>query len=361
MEHNIPKWLRDAANVGWRLLVIGAAIFFGWRLLQYVSVVVLSAIIGLFPAAILWGPVQGLKRRGWHPLLATWTVILVAAMALVGVVLLVVPTMIEGLEPLGQDLAEAYDSLVEWLIVGPLGLSAAEVERYSDMLVEQFQEQAAGLGAGLLSGAAAVIEVLTGFVLALIVAFFALKDGDRLTARFLDRLSPTKAERVERSGRAAWYTLNRYVKGLAITGVVDATAIAIGLLIVGVPLVVPLSMLVFIGAFFPLVGAFVTGLLAVAVALVNGGLTDALIVFAIVVGVQQLEGDVVMPLVFGRAMQLHPLVVLLAIAAGGVAFGLIGAFLAVPVAAVIVAVDEELSKDTGGSFVSVAKSIDSGD
>lgn len=361
MDDNIPKWLRDAASVAWRLLAIGAVIFFGWQLLQDVSVVVLSAVIGLFPAAILWGPVQSLKRRGWPPLLATWTVILVASMALVGVGLLVIPEMVEGLEPLGQDLAEAYDGLVEWLIVGPFGLSAAEVERYADTLVEQFQERAAGLGTGLLSGAVAILEVVTGSILAFIVAFFALKDGDRLTARLLDRLPPTRADRFQRGGRAAWYTLNRYVKGLAITGVVDATAIAIGLLIVGVPLVVPLSLLVFIGAFFPLVGAFVTGLLAVAVALVNGGLTDALIVLAIVVGVQQLEGDVVMPLVFGRALQLHPLVVLLAIAAGGVGFGLIGAFLAVPVTAVIVAVDEELSKDSDGSLVSVAKSMGSGD
>lgn len=357
MDDTIPRWLREAASVSWRLLVLGAAVFFGWQLLQGVSVVILAAVIGLFPASLLWGPVQSLKRRGWPPLLATWVAIIVAMMALVGVGLLVIPEMIEGLEPLGQDLAEAYEGLVRWLIDGPLGLSEGEVQRYSDMLVQQLQDQLAGLGTGLLSGAVAVVEVLTGTVLALIVAFFALKDGDRMTGRLLDRLSPERADRVERGGRAAWYTLNRYVKGLAITGLVDATAIAIGLLLVGVPLVVPLSILVFIGAFFPLVGAFVTGLLAVAVALVNGGLTDALIVLAIVVGVQQLEGDVVMPLVFGRALQLHPLVVLLAIAAGGVAFGLVGAFLAVPVTAVIVAVNDEISADSDGSFVALAKGI----
>ena len=140
-------------------------------------------------------------------------------------------------------------------------------------------------------------------------------------------------------------------------GVVDATAIAIGLLIVGVPLVLPLAILVFLGAFFPLVGAFLSGLVAVAVALVNGGWTDALIVFAIVLGVQQLEGDIVMPLVFGRTMQLHPLVVLLVIAVGGVAFGIPGAFLAVPITAVVVAVDDELSPEKDTSFISVAKNM----
>jgi predicted PurR-regulated permease PerM len=357
----VPKWLGEAASLAWRLLVVGAAVYFGWQLLQYVSVVVLAAIIGLFPASLLWGPVQSLKRRGWPPILATWAVIVVAAMALVGVGLVVVPELAEGLEPLGADLAEAYDSLVQWLIAGPLGLSAADVERYSDLLVEQFQEQAAGLGSGLLSGAVAVLEGVTGTILALIVAFFVLKDGDRVASRLVDRLSPEKADKFSRGARVAWSTLNRYVKGLAMTGAVDATAIAIGLLIVGVPLVLPLSVLVFIGAFFPLVGAFVTGLLAVAVALVNGGVTDGLIVFAIVVGVQQLEGDVVMPLVFGRTMRLHPLVVLLAIAGGGVAFGIIGAFLAVPIAAVIVAVDNELSIESDRSFISVARSMGAGD
>src|SRR5690606_38181012 len=121
------------------------------------------------------------------------------------------------------------------------------------------------------------------------------------------------------------------------------------------------SMLVFFGAFFPLIGAFLSGLVAVAVAFVNGGVVDGLIVLAIVVGVQQLEGDVVMPLVFGRAMQLHPLVVLLAIAAGGVAFGIVGAFLAVPAAAVIVAVDEALAEEANNSFVSVARNIRHGE
>lgn len=358
MDNHVPKWLRDAAAVSWRLLVVGAAVFFSWQILQDVSVVVLSAVIGLFPASLLWGPVQNLKRRGWPPMLATWTVIVGALAGVVGVGFLVVPELIDGLEPLGADLAEAYDSLVQWLSAGPLGLAPAEVERYSDLLVEQLQDQLSGLGSGLLSGAVAVLEIITGLILALIVAFFVLKDGDRVATRVAERMSSHKADRFVRGSRAAWKTLNRYVKGLAIVGVVDSVAIAIGLLIVGVPLVLPLAMMVFIGAFFPLVGAFISGLFAVAVALVNGGLTDALIVLAIVVAVQQLEGDVILPIVFGRTMQLHPLVVLLGIAIGGVAFGIAGAFLAVPLAAVIMAIDQELSGDPDMSMVAVAKSMD---
>ena len=357
LEDHVPKWLRETAAISWRLLVIGATVYFGWQVLQAVSVVVLSVVIGLFPAAILWGPVQSLKRRGWPPLVATWTVILGAVMALVGVALVVIPQLTAGFEPLGADLVEAYEAVLAWLSDGPFGLSPQDVERYSQQLLEQLREQAAGLGSGLLSGAAAVVEIVTGTILALIVAFFVLKDGDRVAARIADRMSPRSADRFRRGAAAAWRTLNRYVKGLAITGIVDATAIAIGLLIVGVPLVLPLAILVFLGAFFPLVGAFLSGLVAVAVALVNGGWTDALIVFGIVLGVQQLEGDIVMPLVFGRTMQLHPLVVLLVIAVGGVAFGIPGAFLAVPITAVVVAVDEELATEKDRSFISVAKNM----
>ncbi|HEX2155025.1 MAG TPA: AI-2E family transporter [Acidimicrobiia bacterium] len=358
MDNHVPRWLRDSAAVSWRLLVVGAAVFFSWQVLQDVSVVVLSAVIGLFPASLLWGPVQNLKRRGWPPIVATWAVIVVGLMALVGVTLLVVPELIDGLEPLGADLAAAYESLIEWLSDGPFGLAPADVERYSDLLIEQLQSRVSGLGAGLLSGAAAVLEIITGLFLAVIVAFFVLKDGDRIARRVAERMSPAKADRFRRGGKAAWDTLSRYVKGLAIVGLVDSVAIAIGLLILGVPLVFPLAVLVFIGAFFPLVGAFISGLFAVAVALVNGGATDALIVFAIVVAVQQLEGDVILPLVFGRTLQLHPLVVLLAIAIGGVAFGIPGAFLAVPLAAVIMAVDQELSDEPEKSMVAVVKSID---
>lgn len=358
MIDDVPKWLRDAAAVAWRLLVVGAAIYFGWQVLQRISVVVIAAVLALFPASLLWGPVKALKRRGWKPLLATWSVLLVAIAVLVGVGFLVIPALVEGLEPLGQDLTAAYEDFLEWLTEGPLGLSEAEVNRYSDTLVEQFQGQLGNLGSGFLSGAAILVEGITGLVLALIVAFFVLKDGDRVAQKLFDRLSPTTADRVQRGGRVAWTTLSRYVKGLALVGVIDATAIAIGLLILGVPLVAPLAILVFIGAFLPVVGAFFSGLFAVAVALVNGGLTQALIVLAIVVAVQQLEGDVILPLIFGRSMEMHPLVILLAIAIGGVAFGIVGAFLSVPIAAVVIAVNQELSDDPEGSLISLAKKVE---
>lgn len=349
----VPPWLRSASALSWRLLVVGAAVFFTWQVLQRISLVVLSVVLGLFPAALLWRPVQALKRRGWRPLLATWAVLLVSFLVLVGVGFLVVPTLVDGLEPIVADVNQAFEDLQVWLVEGPLGLSQQQIDDF----ITQIGDWAASLGPGLLSGAVVVLEVITGLFLALIVVFFILKDGDRAAARLQDRLSPLSADRFARGGRVAWTTMGTYIRGLALVGLVDAVAIAIGLLIVGVPLVVPLAILVFLGAFFPLVGAFVSGLFAVAVALVNGGPTDALIILIIIIAVQQLEGDVILPLVFGRTMQLHPLVVLLAIAIGGVAFGLIGAFLAVPVAAVIVAVNKELHPDSDSTLISLAETI----
>lgn len=355
---DIPRTLRRAADIGWRVLVLGAVIYFGFQALRPVAAVVLAMVIALFPASLLWGSVRSLKRRGWPPLVATWTVMLVSLAFAVGVVLVVVPALANGVEPLGQDLSAAYADLQVWLVEGPLGLSEAEVDRYANTLVDQLQASSGRLATGLFSGAAVAVEIVTGAILAFIITFFLLKDGDRLAAGLTSRLSPGRAHRVRVGGRAAWSTLNKYVKGLAIVGAIDAVAIGVGLWILDVPLVMPLAILVFFGAFFPVVGAFLSGLVAVAVALVNGGLTDALIVLAIIIGVQQLEGNVLHPMVFGRAMQLHPLVILLAIASGGFAFGVAGVFLSVPIAAVVVAVNHALSENPDQTLIGLAKNFD---
>jgi putative heme transporter len=147
---------------------------------------------------------------------------------------------------------------------------------------------------------------------------------------------------VRATGRRAWVALSGFVRGTATIALIDAVAIGIGLAIVGVPLVLPLAVLVFLGAFIPVIGAFFSGLIAVLVALASGGFVTALIVLAIVFGVQQVEGNVLQPTIMRRAVALHPVVVLAALTAGGVLAGIIGAFLAVPVAAVLSAVGNEL-------------------
>lgn len=314
------------------------------------SVVVLSVLIALFPTALLSSPVRWLKERNWPPLLATWTVMLVAGALLIGVGFILVPEIADGINPVFERFGEAVDEVETWLAEGPLGLSDAQITQYTDTIIEQIQQ--ALTTQGVIGGAARAIEVVTAFFLVLIVTFFLLKDGDRIFETTVQRFSPEHHNRIRRSGIRAWETLGSYIRGLALVGVVDAVAIAIGLTILGVPLVLPLATIVFFGAFFPLVGAFVSGLLAVAVAFASGGITDALIVLAIITAIQQLEGDIVLPIVFGQTLKMHPLLILLGIAAGGLAFGLVGAFLAVPFIAVALAIREELASHPGDTEMS---------
>lgn len=347
-----PGWLVVWGGIAWRLLAIGLVVFFGFRALKTVSVVILSVVAAMFLAAVLWKPSNWLRDRGLPPALASFLTVSGAVAVLVGIVLLIIPPVADSVETLGADLNELVETVRQWLMTGPLGLTGAEIDSYVNSITDWVQTVGED---SLLGGATAVLEVITGTFLAVIVTFFLLKDGRRLLNSLKERMTPSRAEKVESGFVVGRNALAHYMGGIAIVGLFDATLIAIALWLVDAPLVVPLAVLVFFGAFIPLVGAFLSGLLAVAVALVNGGLTDGLIILAVVVGVQQFEGDVIMPLVFGQTLRLHPLVVLLGVAAGGLAFGLFGAFLAVPVVAVSVAIHEAISDEPESSFVSLVR------
>lgn len=240
----------------------------------------------------------------------------------------------------------------EWLVTGPLGLSETQVDNFRGTVTESVTNMG---GSSVLGGATLVVEFLTGFFLAMIVTFFLLKDGRPLVSKLLERLTDRHADDVDQGLQTAFGTLSRYMGGMALVGLFDAVVIGIGLLVVGVPLVLPLSILVFFGAFFPLIGAFVSGLFAVAVAFVNGGAVDGFIILGLITVVQQVEGDVILPLVFKQQMRLHPVVVVLAVAIGGIAFGIMGAFLAVPLIGVVIALREELSHSGEQSLLTIAR------
>lgn len=345
--------LDRAASFSWRYLLVIAAVALTFYAVAVVKVVVIPLVLAFFVAAVLSPPVQWFKRKGWSPLAATWAGIGTVLPLIAGLILLVVPSFVDGVGPLIEDFESATDSFVEWLEDGPLDLSETEIEGYIQDAIEAFRANIGGLTSGIVGGAAVAVEVVTGGALMLIASFFYLKDGDRAYGALLRRVSDP--ERVHAAVSAAWGTLSAYVRGLAIVGLVDAVFIGIGLLVVGAPFVLPLSVLVFFGAFFPIIGAFLSGLLAVSVAFVNGGLTDALIVFAIVLGVQQIEGNVLHPIIFRRTLALHPLVILMSIAVGGVAFGIVGAFLAVPITAVVIAAHQATSPDPDRSLGALAR------
>lgn len=353
-DDSAPAWLNRLASLSWRYLFVLAAIYVTFVALGIVKVVVIPVVLALFPASVLSPVVVYLKRRGWSPLLATWGSILAVIPILAIITAIAVPSIAGSTEQLGTDLDAATDSVSEWLSEGPLELSDTDIQGYLDSALDSIRENASEITSGVLGGATVAIEVITGLVLMILALFFFLKDGDRAVDGVLAR--SRNPERSKRGLDAAWRTLSSYVRGLMVVGAVDAIFIGIGLAIVGTPLVAVLMLLVFVGAFFPVIGAFISGLVAVAVTLVNGGIGPALVILAVVIAVQQIEGHVLYPIVFRRALSLHPLVILLALSVGGVAFGLVGAFLAVPIAAVAVSVHQAVSVTPDQSFVALLTS-----
>lgn len=349
---HVPRWLITWGDIAWRLVAVGVVAFFGFRALRTISVVILAVVAATFLAAVLWRPSNWLRNRGLPPALASLMALSGAVAVFVVVVVLIIPPVVDSFDTLGANVEELVATGREWLMTGPLGLTEAEIDAYIDGITQWLQDVGE---ASLLGGATAVLEVITGTLLAVIVTFFLLKDGRRLLDALETRLPEPRAAKAESAFVVGRTALAHYMGGIAVVGLFDATLIAIALWLVDAPLVLPLAVIVFFGAFIPLVGAFVSGLLAVAVALVNGGLTDGLIILAVVVGVQQFEGDVIMPLVFGQTLRLHPLVILLGVAAGGIAFGLFGAFLAVPLIAVAVAIHEAISDTPESSLLSLAR------
>jgi predicted PurR-regulated permease PerM len=185
-------------------------------------------------------------------------------------------------------------------------------------------------------------EIIAGFILALVVAFFFIKDSEKITGWIMARLSPEKRDLVGGAGERAWFTMGGYIRGTATIALVDAVFIGLGLLIIGVPLVLPLAVITFFGAFIPILGAVTAGALAALVALVTVGLREALLVVAVTTFVQQTESNLLEPIVMARAVKLHPVVILFALTAGAILGGILGAFLAVPIAAVISSVGNYL-------------------
>jgi predicted PurR-regulated permease PerM len=298
----------------------------------------IPAIIAILVATLLYPPVAWLMRKGWPKLLATWVVLLLAIGIIVGISFLLAPSVSDQVEEMGGDLKAGSEDVLAWLAEGPLEISRQEVNSYVDQVSKNIRENAGTISSGVVAGAVKVIEILTAILLALVLTFFFVKDGDKMWGWVVDKFDGQTREHARNIGHIAWRTLGGYVRGTAIVALVDAVLIGGALFILGVPLALPLTLITFFGAFFPLVGATVAGIIATLVALAGSGVADALIIGGWVIVVQQVEGDVLQPVVMGRAVRLHPVVILLSLTAGALLGGVAGAFLAVPTAAVGAAV-----------------------
>lgn len=337
-----PLTLDRAARFTWRALLVGFGVVVLVVVLSRLRLVVLPLIIAFLVTTVLQPVVDALVRRRVPRLVAVWIVMLVSIGSLVGLGFALAPSIASEFSDLGETLEEGRDEVEELVADGPFGLSGGDLDEYLEGVGDQFGGRSSEIASGVLAGAVVAFEVVAGLLLLLVLLFFFLKDGERFTRFGLRQVRREHHDLACALGRRAWNAASGYVRGTAVVALVDAVIIGIGLLVIGVPLVLPLAILTFLGAFFPLVGATAAGIVAALVALVDGGVRDALLVTAVIVIVQQVEGDVLQPLVLGRAVKLHPVAILMALTAGAVLGGLIGAFLAVPVAAVVVAVCSEL-------------------
>jgi putative heme transporter len=333
VEDSVTPLVRKSAAWSWRLLVIFGAIYVLLWTVKHLEVIVVPVALATMLAALLMPAVDFLDSRG-APRGGAVALVLLTGIAVVGGILtFVVSQFVEGAPALVEQVTRSIDGARAWAINGPMHLSREQIDHAGNAAIDALRNNQEKLTSGALSTAGTVTEIVTGALLVFFTLIFLLHGGRNIFG-FVTRIFPSDVRnRVREAGRSGFHSLIGYVRATFLVALVDAIGIGTGLAIMGVPLALPLASLVFLGAFIPLVGAVVAGFLAVVVALLSKGIVYALITLALIIAVQQLEGHVLQPLVMGRAVALHPLAVVLAIAGGSVLAGIVGALLAVPAVA----------------------------
>ena len=332
----VPFLLDGAAAYGWRILVATAAVALLAFVLIELYVVVVPVVLALFLAAVLEPLAARLHARGWPRALAATAVFLAALVVFVGLLSWIGTSVAHQFTDVGDQFQAGIDDIKEWAQGEPLNLSAQRVDELETDVSDMARTAVGGLAEKAAGQARAAGEALGGMVLLLFTVFFLLKDGARITDWLHERIPPDHVDDVVAVTRRARQIMRQYLLATAATGLIDGVLIGIALWVLGVPLVVPLAVLTFLGGFIPIAGATVAGLVAAVVALVTNGVGTALLVVAATIAVQQIEGNLLQPLILERAVKLHPLVTVWAVAAGIVVGGLLGAFLSVPLLAIVV-------------------------
>ena len=333
-EQAVGAAFARVATLSLRFLLVCAALVVAWYIAGQLWVVLLPILLGLLLATVLWPPVRFLRGRGAPPALAAAVVVVVSLLLFFGLLGGLAPQVTSQAEELADQVTAGLGQVQGYVSGPPFNLGEDQVGRTVDNAINSLQSNAQNIAARVLSGAAAAGSLLVTGLLALVLCFFYLKDGPKFLPWLSGLVGPRAAPHVSAVSQRSWVTLSGFVKAQAAVGLVDAVFIGVGLAVLGVPLALPLAVLVFFGAFIPIIGAVFTGVLAALVALVTQGPTTALIVIGLVLVVQQLEGNVLQPILVGRTMDLHPALVIIAVTAGGTLAGITGAFLAVPVVAV---------------------------
>ncbi|HWL77436.1 AI-2E family transporter [Microbacterium sp.] len=346
LSPTIPRGLRIATAYSWRFLVVAAAIGVGIWLVIQLRLLVVPLLIAILVTALLWPAFSWMLRHRVPKWLAIVIVVVGTLAVVTGLLWLAVWQITRQWSDVQVRTIEATEQLRQYLIDGPLHLTAEQIDDLLAQAGALIQEQAELLWSGALAIGSTVGHVATGTLLALFILLTLLADGPGIW-RWTLRLFPQKARpAADASARAGWVTVVNYARTQLLVATIDAIGIGLGAFLLGVPLAIPIGVLVFLGAFVPIVGAVVTGALAVFLALVYNGPWIALWMLVVVLGVQQLEGHVLQPLLMGSAVKVHPLAVVLVVAGGALIAGIPGALFAVPLAAFINVVAVNISRRT---------------
>ncbi|MEW9516611.1 AI-2E family transporter [Streptomyces tubercidicus] len=330
----VPWGVRVAAEAGWRLLVLAATLWVLARAITSIELVVLAFIAATLITALLQPTVGWLRARGLPrgPATALTFISGFVIMGLVG--WFVVWQVQDNIDSVSSRIQEGITELKEWLLKSPFHVTESQINHIATNLQDAVGANTEAITSAGLEGVTVILEVFTGILLAMFTTLFLLYDGRRIWNWLLKLVPSAAREGVAGAGPRAWRTLTAYVRGTVVVALIDAIFIGIGLYFLNVPLAVPLAVFIFLFAFIPLVGAVVSGALACVIALVANGVFTALMVLAVVLAVQQIEGHVLQPFILGRAVRVHPLAVILSVAAGGLIAGIGGAVVAVPLVAV---------------------------
>ncbi|WP_194291577.1 AI-2E family transporter [Cumulibacter manganitolerans] len=323
------------ASWSWRFLLVIAAVWVFAKIVGFLATVTIPLAIALLLSALLTPVRNWMVRKGMKPGLAAPLVFVGGLVVVLGLISLIVQQFVKGAPELAKQSQGGIDQIKDWLASSSLHITDAQLNSWLEKAQQWIGDNTDKITSGALTTATSAAHVIAGFLLTLFILFFFLKDGAKIWQWVLRFVPDQSMGSINGAAHRSWETLGGYVKATALVAMVDAVGIGLGLAILQVPLFLPLAALVFLTAFIPMVGATLSGAIAVLVALVTVGPVKALIALGVVILVQQIEAHFLQPVLMGHAVAIHPLGVVIAIAVGSITAGIVGALLAVPLAAAL--------------------------
>ncbi|MGI9008555.1 MAG: AI-2E family transporter [Streptosporangiaceae bacterium] len=331
----VPPLLRNSAAWCWRLLLVAAVLYLAFKIADALRLLVIPLIAALLLCALLQPLTALLRRAGLPGLAATWCTVLLTMAVLGGIGTLIANRVQADYPMLAAELRRTANEVQAYLSGPPFRLKGIRLDQISGRVISYLTQHKSVVTGAVVTGGRYFIEVLTGFILTFFITFFLLKDGRKIWTWLSSGLRPRARRRARLAGDAAWQALVAYVRGTTVVAAIHAVFIGLALWLIGVPLAIPLTILVFLAAYIPLVGILVVGALAIVITLATKGWIAAVILLAVFLAENQIESHLLQPLVVGRIVRLHPLAIIVVLAVGGIVAGIPGAIVAVPAAAVI--------------------------